>query len=86
MWVCYDAFMRTTLELQDDAYQIARTVAREQHRSLGSVVSDFITGAFSHVSRPDPEHASHGGDDLFPTFRSTRRVTSEDVRALDEDQ
>ena len=85
MRLCYDVFMRTTLELEEDAYQIARTVAREQHRSLGKVVSEFITGGFSHPA-PLAETAGANEKDVFPTFRSVRRVTSEDVRALDEEQ
>lgn len=67
--------MKITLDLSDDAYQIATTVAREPNRSLGSVVSDFIVG---NPSRPSPDSAA----DVFPTFRCVRPVTTEDVRAL----
>lgn len=73
--------MRTTLDLGDDAYQIAKTVAREQKRSLGRVVSDFITGQLGQpapATGPEPEG--------FPTFRCTRRVTSEDVKAALDDE
>ncbi|MEO8099644.1 MAG: antitoxin [Acidobacteriota bacterium] len=72
--------MRTTLDLSDDAYQIAKTVAREQKRSLGSVVSDFILGRFNS---PFPSRPSE--DQIFPTFRCGRVVTSEDVRALEDE-
>jgi methionine synthase I (cobalamin-dependent) len=74
-------FVRTTLDLSDDAYQIAKTVAREQKRSLGRVVSDFITGRFgppAPVTDVEPEG--------FPVFRCTRRVTSEDVKAALDDE
>ena len=80
--LCYDAFVRTTLDISDDAYQIAKTVAREQKRSLGTVVSDFITGRLGQPA-PAPESSTAGGG--FPTFRCIRRVTSEDVRALEDD-
>ena len=74
--------MRTTLDISEDAYQIAKTVAREQKRSLGSVVSDFIVGRLGNApGSPNPAEE----DAEFPTFRCTRRVTSEDVRALDDD-
>jgi hypothetical protein len=73
--------MRTTIDLSDEAYQIAKTVAREQKRSLGRVVSDFITGAMPAAGRVVEANVEDG----FPTFRCTRRVTSEDVRELDEE-
>lgn len=79
MYSCYDVFVRTTIELSNDAYHIAKTVAREQNRSLGHVVSDFITGQLG-VQTPSPASA----DEVFPTFRCVRRVTSEDVAALDD--
>jgi hypothetical protein len=78
--LCYDVFVRTTLDLQDDAYQIARTVAREQSRSLGRVVSDFILGK---IGKAVPEGNEDG---VFPSFRCVRPVTSEDVRALADEE
>ena len=73
--------MRTTLDINDDAYQIAKTVAREQNRSLGSVVSDFIVGK---LGRHTPLNQTE--DEEFPTFCCVRPVTSEDVRALSDDE
>lgn len=73
--------MRTTLDLSNDAYQIAKTVAREQKRSLGRVVSDFITGQFGQ-----PAPVADPGLEGFPVFRCTRRVTSEDVKAALDDE
>lgn len=72
--------MRTTLDLSDDAYQVAKTVAREQRRSMGSVVSDFILGK---LGRPAFVPEQSGG---FPTFRCIRPVTSEDVRSLSDEE
>jgi hypothetical protein len=69
------------VDLDDDAYQIAKTVAREQHRSLGKVISDFVTGQFNQPGAPLPPEK----EEVFPTFRCARRVTSADVKALDED-
>ena len=82
MCLCYDAFVRTTLDLSDDAYHIAKTAAREQNKSLGRVVSEFIT-----ARREEPEEGSPDPtNEVFPTFRSVRRVTSEDVAALDDEE
>ena len=77
--LCYDAFVRTTLELTDEAYYIAKTVARETGESLGTTVSKFITQ--SSVAPRKPERS--GG---LPIFRCVRRVTSADVRALEDDE
>jgi len=79
--LCYDDLVRTTLDLTEEAYQIAKTVARENNRSLGRVVSDFITGQLGH-----PANAPREDGEGFPTFRCSRRVTSADVKALDDDQ
>jgi hypothetical protein len=81
MRLCDDVVMRTTLDISDDAYQIAKTVAREQHRSLGAVVSDFITGQFAESSEVPPKKKH-----FFPTFSSVRRTTSEDSRIAKDDE
>jgi hypothetical protein len=74
--------MRTTLDISDDAYQIAKTMAREQHRSMGAVVTDFITGQLGEALPP-----ARGTSHFFPTFSSGRRTTSEDVmKARDDDE
>lgn len=81
MRLCYHARMRTTLDIADEAYYIAKAIARDQKRSLGRVVSDAILrsgeGAGASIEMSD-----YG----FPTFRSSRAVTSEDVAALDDEQ
>ena len=74
--------MRTTIDLADEAYHIAKTVAREQKRSLGSVVSEFIIG---RNQAPQPGEEVLSEDSGFPTFRCIRRVTSRDVEALEDE-
>ncbi|HZS55775.1 MAG TPA: hypothetical protein VFA65_15345 [Bryobacteraceae bacterium] len=71
--------MRTTLDLTDGAYYIAKTVARETGESLGLTVSKFIT---QNSAAPRKLEHSNG----LPVFRCIRRVTSTDVRALDDEQ
>lgn len=75
----YDAILRTTLDLGDEAHHIAKTVAREQKRSLGSVVSEFI---LRRNLSPDAGHDVLSKASGFPTFRCIRQVTSSEVRAL----
>ncbi|MEZ5353467.1 MAG: hypothetical protein R2762_12590 [Bryobacteraceae bacterium] len=72
--------MRTTLDISDEAYVIAKAVAREQNRSLGSVISDFVLGVFQKAPP-----AAVDETELFPSFGCKRLVTSEDVRALEDE-
>jgi hypothetical protein len=76
---CYDAFMRTTIDLSAEAYHIAKAVAHETGESLGATVSKFITQGGPAVRKPEQS----GG---LPIFRCVRRVTSADVRAVEEDE
>jgi hypothetical protein len=78
--LCYDAFVRTTIDLTDEAYYIAKTVARETGQSLGATVSKFITESTASIP---PAHAKRGE---LPLFRCVRRVTSADVRALEDEE
>ena len=72
--------MRTTIDIADEAYHIAKTVAREQKRSLGSVVSEFIIGKNQTPDAGDGLLSQAPG---FPTFRCIQRVTSADLEALE---
>jgi hypothetical protein len=80
--LCDCVVMRTTLDISDEAFYIAKAIARDQNRSLGRVVGDLIL-----QSLKEAKGASIGMSDYgFPTFRCTRPVTSEDVRALDDEE
>lgn len=81
MRLCYDAIVRTTLDIADDAYQIAKAMAREQGRSLGAVVSDLIRGEKAGTDSGTIKH-----ENFFPTFSSRRRTTVEDVKALEDEE
>ena len=74
--------MRTTIDISDEAYHIAKTVAREQKRSLGSVITEFIVAKYE---ASDSASLSPSAGTPFPTFRCIRRVTSADVGALDDE-
>jgi hypothetical protein len=71
--------MRTTLNLDDDVLELARTVAIQQKRSLGEVVSGLIRRA---VEPPKEPQAIRNGMPLFPVARVARRVTPEVVEQL----
>ncbi len=81
MRLCYDAFVRTTLDITDEAYFIAKAIARDQNRSLGRVVGDLILQASKGGTGASITMSDYG----FPTFRCARPVSSEDVKALDDE-
>jgi len=80
--LCDDAVVRTTLDIPDEAYYIAKAIARDQNRSLGRVVGDLILRSAQGATGASIEMSDYG----FPTFRCVRPVTSEDVKALDEEE
>ena len=80
--LCYYAVMRTTLDIPDEAYYVAKAIARDQKRSLGRVVADLILLSALAGKGAPIEISDYG----FPTFHCTRPVTSEDVKALDEEE
>ena len=75
--------MRTTLNLDDDVIDAARSLANSEHRSLGQVISDLVRSGLAPRELPDA--ASANG---FPVFRvdpSAPAITDEMVfNALDK--
>jgi hypothetical protein len=74
--------VRTTIDIPDEAYYIAKAIARDQNRSLGRVLGDLILQSVKGTEGASIRMSDYG----FPTFRCTRPVTSEDVKALDEEE
>jgi hypothetical protein len=80
--LCYDAIVRTTLDITDEAYYLAKAIARDQNRSLGHVVGDLILQSAKGAKGGSIKMSDYG----FPTFRCSRPVTTEDVRTLDDEE
>ena len=80
--LCYCALVRTTLDIADEAYYLAKAIARDRNRSLGRVVGDLILQSSSGAKGALIAMSDYG----FPTFRCARPVTTEDVRALDDEE
>jgi predicted butyrate kinase (DUF1464 family) len=74
--------VRTTLDIPDEAYYIAKAIARDQNRSLGKVVADLILKNTAESQEAVITMSDYG----FPVFRCKRPVTSEDVKALEDDE
>ncbi|MFN0106418.1 MAG: antitoxin [Bryobacteraceae bacterium] len=69
--------MRTTLDLTEDAYQLAKAVARDRNDSLGRVVSELILkGAHGPGDRIGEMRIVDG----WPVVSYGRMITSEDVK------
>jgi hypothetical protein len=79
--LCHDVAVRTTLNIADEAYYIAKAIARDRNRSLGQVVGELILQSSKGAKGASIEMSGYG----FPTFRCTRPVTTEDVKALDDE-
>lgn len=79
----YDAVMRTTIDLPDDLHQAAMLVARDRHQTLSRTVASLLRSALAgekgHATiQIDP-------DSGLPTLSVGRRITADDVAAVDED-
>lgn len=78
---CDDAFMRTTVNLEEDVLRAVRSLARERGESLGSVISELLRRAL----RP-PAEVTYASD--FPVFRvreDAPPITSEMVEEAMEE-
>ena len=70
--------MRTTLAIDDDVLTAAKAIARDQHRSVGEVVSDLARSALHRPAAP----AMRNGVPLLPQADDHVIVTLEIVNAL----
>ena len=82
MLLCYNAAVRTTIDIADEAYYIAKAIARDQNRSLGRVVGDLILQSVKGSKGAEISMSDYD----FPIFRCARPVTTEDVKALDDEE
>jgi len=79
---CYDASMRTTIDLPVDLLERAKAIARDTSRSLSEVVADLVRrGLEPGATQPPPRSPRTG----LPVVSIGRVVTSEDVRSLDDE-
>jgi hypothetical protein len=73
--------VRTTLQIDDDLYQAAKSMAAAENRTIGKVVSSLLRKALR------PQHYGETDEDI-PSFRVSENappITLEMVREADED-
>jgi hypothetical protein len=82
MFWCYDAWMRTTVDLPDDLHKQAVAIARDTSRTLSETVADLIRRGLSQGGAGEIARSAVTG---LPVVRLGTMVTTEDVRALDDE-
>ncbi|WP_426562648.1 antitoxin [Angustibacter sp. McL0619] len=76
--------MRTTIDLPDDLHRAALALAHDRHQSLSRTVAEIMRRGLAVPQQPSAAPAAQR--DGFPLFHTDRVITSEDVRALDDDE
>lgn len=75
--------MRTTIDLPDDLHRQALSIARDTSRTLSETVADLIRRGLGQGKAAE---VSRSGKTGLPVVRLGTVITTEDVRALDDDQ
>jgi hypothetical protein len=79
---CYDADVRTTLQIDDDLYKAAKSMALAENRTIGEIMSTLLRKALH-----PPDYPELNAVDL-PSFRVSENappLTIEMVQEADED-
>jgi Arc/MetJ family transcription regulator len=74
--------MRTTIDLPDDLHRQAMSIARDTARTLSETVAALMRRG---LEQGGPVEVSRSKRTGLPTVRLGTAITSEDVRALDDD-
>jgi predicted transcriptional regulator len=74
--------MRTTIDLPDNLHKQAMAIARDTSRSLSETVADLIQRGLERSQAAEISQSSRTG---LPLLHLGKVLTSEDVRALEDD-
>lgn len=75
--------VRTTIDLPDDLHRQALSIARDTSRSLSETVADLVRRGLGQNGEPAIATNPRTG---LPVVRLGTTLTTEDVRALDDDR
>jgi hypothetical protein len=75
--------MRTTIDLPEDLHRQAAAIARDTSRSLSETVADLIRRGLGQGHAAELSRSARTG---LPVVRLGTVITTENVRALDDDQ
>lgn len=73
--------MRTTLTIDDDVLRAARSIAAEEGRSMGQVISELARKGL----RPDPVSSTEEGFPVFQVSDDAPPLTPEMVERANQD-
>jgi hypothetical protein len=74
--------MRTTIDLPDDLHEITRAIAHDSQQTLSETVAGLLRRALEAPSTSAIEDDELTG---MPLIRLGRPITTDDVRAVDDD-
>jgi Arc/MetJ family transcription regulator len=74
--------VRTTIDLPEDLHRITTAIARDQGSSLSETVAQLLRRA---IGTPGTAHVAASGRTGLQVIRLGRAVTTDDVRALDDE-
>lgn len=74
--------MRTTIDLPEDLHERAKRIARDSSRTLSETVADLIRRGLESRPAAPVTYSTRTG---LPILSIGHVVTTEDVRALDDD-
>ena len=74
--------MRTTIDLPDDVHRQATAIARDTSRTLSETVTDLIRRGLRQGRTTEISRSGRTG---LPVVHVGRVITTEDVRALEDD-
>jgi Arc/MetJ family transcription regulator len=75
--------MRTTIDLPDDLHRQAMSIARDTSRTLSETVADLIRRGLRLGETAGISHSERTG---LPVVHLGTVITTDDVRALDDDE
>jgi hypothetical protein len=74
--------MRTTIDLPEDLHRIARTIARDTSQSMSETVAELMRRGLGETQGTWLERSPVTG---LLVIHGGRTITSEDVKALEDD-
>ncbi|HXP19769.1 MAG TPA: hypothetical protein VN840_09010 [Streptosporangiaceae bacterium] len=78
--------MRTTIDLPEDLHRQALAIARDTARTLSDTVAILIRRGLGQAGVPGQAGLSRSDRTGLPVLRLGTTITSEDVRALEDEQ
>jgi hypothetical protein len=80
---CYDAAMRTTVDLPEDLHRQVRAIARDTHRTFSDTVADLMRRGLHSDAAAALSRSPRTG---LPVVTLGTVVTTEDIRSLDDQE